>query len=96
MLDFLFFVGLVGLGLGVIGLLASMLSENLGLFPIAFVGLFVSLLLMLPSIILDEYNKEASFMAACIKDRKEYECIAMWRAGNNHTVVTPIPVIVGR
>lgn len=31
-----------------------------------------------------------AFMAECVKDHKEYECTAMWRAGEPKTVVVPI------
>ncbi len=34
------------------------------------------------------------FMRGCLADRKEYECTAMWRAGESHTTVMPIPVII--
>lgn len=43
----------------------------------------------------DYKQKKDEFMSACVKDRKEYECVAMWRAGNSHTIVMPMPVIVG-
>ena len=31
-----------------------------------------------------------AFMFECTKDHKEYECTAMWRAGEPKTVVVPI------
>jgi len=37
---------------------------------------------------------QGAFMAQCLKDHKEYECTAMWRAGEDHTTVVPVPVIV--
>lgn len=37
-----------------------------------------------------ETQQNKTFMEECMKDRKEYECVAMWRAGNTHTVVVPI------
>jgi hypothetical protein len=35
-----------------------------------------------------------SFMHQCMKDHKEYECIAMWRAGENKTSYVPMPIII--
>ena len=35
-------------------------------------------------------RSEREFMDACLEERKEYECIAMWRSGN----VTVIPVVI--
>lgn len=32
------------------------------------------------------------FMRQCLKDHKEYECTAMWRAGRSHFV--PMPLII--
>lgn len=29
------------------------------------------------------------FMKDCLKERKQYECTAMWRAGDIHAVVIP-------
>ena len=40
----------------------------------------------------DAENKK--FMAGCLTEHKEYECTAMWRAGESHTTVMPIPVII--
>ncbi len=34
------------------------------------------------------------FNTECVKDHKQYECSAMWRAGESQTVVVPIPVVV--
>lgn len=31
-----------------------------------------------------------AFMTQCLQDRKEYECVAMWRAGDSHTQVVPV------
>lgn len=38
-----------------------------------------------------QHEKERkAFMFECTKDHKEYECTAMWRAGEPKTVVVPI------
>ena len=36
-----------------------------------------------------------AFMVACLKDRKEYECTAMWRAGESHEQIIPIFIPTG-
>lgn len=41
-------------------------------------------------------DEREAFMVECRKERKEYECKAMWRAGNSGTVVVPMVVPVGR
>jgi hypothetical protein len=44
---------------------------------------------------LTEDNAHAErFMAECTRDHKNYECDAMWRAGEPKTVVAP--VVMGR
>jgi hypothetical protein len=40
--------------------------------------------------------KYQKFHTECIQHRKEFECAAMWRAGNTDTVVVPVIVPVGR
>lgn len=32
------------------------------------------------------------FMADCLKERKQYECTAMWRQGDQNVV--PIPIVI--
>lgn len=34
------------------------------------------------------------FMRQCMQDHKEYECLAMWRAGERNTQVIPMPIVV--
>lgn len=41
-------------------------------------------------IVNQDSEARASFMRQCLEDRKEYECVAMWRAGQSHTTVVPI------
>ena len=41
-------------------------------------------------------DKEKAFMAECVADgRKNYECVAMWRAGENHSQVMPVFIPMG-
>ena len=42
-----------------------------------------------------DMDAEDRFMRQCMQDKKEYECTAMWRAGDSHTTVVPMPVVVG-
>lgn len=35
------------------------------------------------------------FMTQCQTDHKEYECYAMWRAGESHVTAVPVVVPVG-
>ena len=41
----------------------------------------------------DTRAREA-FMEQCTADHKEYECVALWRAGERRTQVMPMPVII--
>lgn len=38
----------------------------------------------------------AAFMKECLTERKQYECTAMWRAGDSSTTVMPIVIPMGR
>lgn len=42
----------------------------------------------------EEHRKK--FMADCMQDHKQYECDALWRAGEDHTTVMPVPIYVGK
>lgn len=41
-------------------------------------------------------KREDAFMVACKQDHKEYECTAMWRAGNAPSQVVPVFIPMGR
>lgn len=65
-----------------------------GLLGIAIVGV-ISLIVIAPFAIMAENESESAFMAECLADnKKQYECTAMWRAGENNTAVMPMPVII--
>lgn len=34
------------------------------------------------------------FMDECLKERKQYECTAMWRAGQSQSGSTYVPIII--
>lgn len=44
----------------------------------------------------EENQKENRFMAECQADHKRYACEALWRQGEAHTVVAPVPVYITR
>lgn len=36
-----------------------------------------------------------AFFTSCLKDRKDYECMAMWRSGQRgSTTVVPMPIVI--
>ena len=39
-----------------------------------------------------------TFMQGCLKDHKQYECMAMWRAGERspYPIFIPVPIPTGR
>lgn len=43
-----------------------------------------------------EIDQQKAFMEACIKNKKEYECVAMWRSGNVSALIIPMPVVIRR
>lgn len=43
-----------------------------------------------------EANQKEAFMTECLKDHKQYECTAMWRAGDNKSSTVVVPMYVGR
>ena len=51
---------------------------------------FLVLCLIAALVANDQNYKE--FMGACKQDHKEYECNAMWRAGEDHTTIMPIVI----
>jgi len=66
-----------------------------GLIIIGLIGLLVAVLWHMD---ISNQKEQSKFMQACMKDKKEYECTAMWRAGESksNTTVIPMPVVVGK
>jgi hypothetical protein len=62
------------------------------------VGIIVGVILALGLIALvlvavaSDAKARARFMEQCIEDRPEYECTAMWRAGE--ATVVPVPIVI--
>lgn len=50
-------------------------------FPIVCMIMIVGVLIALPFAIYNSIAQENRFMLACVKERAEYECVAMWRRG---------------
>lgn len=46
------------------------------------------------AVVSDESDKQAAFIAECRHDHKAYECEALWRQGENHTSVVPLPIFI--
>jgi len=59
---------------------------------VAILGVVVAAIFLISS----DNETESRFMSECQADHKRYECLAMWRAGQNHTTVTPVPIVVNR
>jgi hypothetical protein len=55
-----------------------------------FAGALVAISVLIALVAISNKRDRDAFMVACQKDRKEYECVAMWRAGDSHTTVMPI------
>jgi hypothetical protein len=43
-----------------------------------------------------EMQHKEWFMERCLKDHKDYECDAMWRAGDSSANMVVVPIITGR
>lgn len=43
-----------------------------------------------------ENKAKDAFMTDCLKDHKQYECTAMWRAGDSKSSTVVVPMYVGR
>jgi len=54
------------------------------------------LLLVIPQAFRDSASERDQFMTQCLSEKKEYECVALWRAGERNTVVMPMPIVVPR
>lgn len=39
-------------------------------------------------------HSEADFIAECSQHEPHYQCVAKWRAGESHTTVAPVPVVI--
>jgi hypothetical protein len=85
-------LGLILLTLGFLGIVSDMagwFEPNVGAI---FLLLFSGIGLVLVGAVKSDSAARAEWMAECVKDHKEYECVAMWRAGDRR--ITPIPIII--
>lgn len=69
----------------------NFIEDHVGWFIFIFVVLAIVAIILL-------FKQDAAdsrrFMTECMKDKKEYECVAMWRAGQTHTAVMPLPIVI--
>lgn len=75
------------------------LTLTVGIWPLWVLLAFGGVVLLWAEAIATRENaQKAAWMAECVKDRKHYECVAMWRAGEQHDQVVPvfIPISTGR
>lgn len=64
---------------------------------LAILALLFGIVIVLPAGIANKAKQHETFMQQCQQDHKEYECTAMWRAGDtSFPVVIPMPMYVGR
>lgn len=61
----------------------DLICDHGGKLLLAFLALIVGAVVFAAN---HDMEVAAAFMAECQKDRKEYECVAMWRAGNSDVV----------
>lgn len=73
---------------------AFVVDLTLGAWPLAFGTLLIvaAIALSLVAAVRADNAALEEFMRQCQQDHKEYECIAMWRAGDSHTQVVPVVV----
>jgi hypothetical protein len=72
--------------------MVDFIVDNLGWIVLFLFAALIGLIFLAAS---SDAEKEAKFMSACMADKKEYECTAMWRAGNTNgyvPVVIPVPI----
>lgn len=55
-------------------------------------ALWVACVIGMGAAINHDIKEQERFMVECLKDHKEYECTAMWRAGESK--VMPVPIII--
>lgn len=74
-----------------------MFYENLDRVLIAFATLLLlGLTVCGLAAIKTEVAAREKFMTECRQDRKEYECVVLWRAGEGKTVPVFFPIITPR
>ncbi len=59
-----------------------------------FGGIIVAVVVLLWYAIAQDIDAKEDFMQACLKDHKQYECTAMWRAGQQNYVPIVIPMVI--
>lgn len=61
------------------------------------IGTFLlALILAIILMIHEDHKTYHAWLDECVKDHKEYECVAMYRAGERNIIAIPVPIIVPR
>lgn len=79
MIDIVLFILFLGIPFGFLLMIGGAEEIGMPIFLISGLGLMVGA-------VFAEMNASQNFMAECLKDRKEYECVSMWRGGQRSTV----------
>jgi hypothetical protein len=67
------------------------MNDNFGSILVGILIIFIAICVVA---VTAESKHLDNFMAQCMQDHKQYECDAMWRAGEDHTTVMPMPIII--
>lgn len=70
--------------------IADWFLDNLGTVLVVMILGFLALIFVIAK---DTGEREDAFMSECTKDHKQYECTAMWRAGERHDSTVVVPVV---
>lgn len=94
-------IGLVLMAAGFLGVILSMMEfsdvfDSIG--ETAVLSMLVGVFLTIPYVVIHGDDSRIAFMSECLKDKKQYECTALWCAGESHDVpiVMPMPIYTGR
>lgn len=91
----MFVVGIILAAVAALLIVAAFISYDGGaLFFSGLSCLVAAGVFLMVGAVQSDSRAQAAFMAQCLQDHKEYECVAMWRAGESHTQVVPMPIIV--
>lgn len=62
----------------------------------AFISFFILVAVAVWYSVAVSWAQHDRFMAGCLEDHKEYECMAMWRAGDRASDVVVVPMPTSR
>jgi len=73
-----------------------MFNFDQDIFPIFLIIIVCALLALGAMAVVENGKHQEVFMKQCMEDHKQYECDALWRAGEDHTTVMPMPIYIGK